>query len=77
MQVIRPWVASTPHCEQSTLVPRLLPYAPWATKVSKDAAHDALDHIQSEDASKTSGSSSDKPQKHAAHTDESTNNPFY
>ncbi|OTG95137.1 colicin V synthesis protein [Acinetobacter sp. ANC 4654] len=77
MQGIGPWVESSPHWKQSKLVQRLMPYAPWATKLSKDVAHDALDHIKSEDASKSSGSSSDKTPKHAARTDESTNNPFY
>lgn len=78
MQGIGPWVESSPHWKQSKFVQSLLPYAPWATEMSKDAANQALHHIQSEDAPKSSDLSSDTQNKHGrSATDESTNNPFY
>ena len=78
MQGIGPWVESSPHWKQSKFVQLLIPYAPWAAELSKEAAHGALNHIKSDEGVPTSSdSSSDKTQKHAARTDESTNNPFY
>jgi membrane protein required for colicin V production len=77
MQGLGPWVESSPHWKQSKLVQILMPYAPWATQLSKDAAHDALEHIKSEDAPKSSNSSSGQMQKSEMRTDDSTNNPFY
>lgn len=78
MQGIGPWVESSPHWKQSKFVQLLIPYAPWAAELSKEAAHGALNHIKSDEGATTSSdSSSDKTQKHAARTDESTNNPFY
>lgn len=77
MNGLGPWVESSPHWKQSKIIQRLIPYAPWATELSKEAAHGALDHIQSEDKQKSSDSSSDKTQKSTTRTDESTNNPFY
>ncbi|MGX9607671.1 CvpA family protein [Acinetobacter indicus] len=74
IQGIGPWVESSPHWKQSKFIQTLLPYAPWATQMSKDAANEALQHIKSEDAPKSSGSSSEPERKGA---DESTNNPFY
>ncbi|UNW10606.1 MULTISPECIES: CvpA family protein [Acinetobacter] len=74
IQGIGPWVESSPHWKQSKFIQTLLPYAPWATQMSKDAANEALQHIKSEDAPKSSGSSSEPERKDA---DESTNNPFY
>ena len=77
MQGFGPWVESSPHWKQSKFVQLLIPYAPWATELSKEAAQGALAHIKSEDAAPSSGVSSEKTQKHAARTGESTNNPFY
>ena len=77
MQGMQPWVESSPYWKQSKFVYLLLPYAPWASKLSKDVATDALSHIQSDNAPKISHSSSDKTPKSTARTDESTNNPFY
>ena len=77
MQGLGPWVESSPHWKQSKLIYLLMPYAPWATALSKEAAHGALEHIKSEDADASSGASSDKIRKPASRTDESTNNPFY
>ena len=77
MQGMQPWVESSPYWKHSKFVYLLLPYAPWASKLSKDVATDALSHIQSDNAPKISHSSSDKTPKPTARTDESTNNPFY
>jgi len=77
MQGVGPWVESSPHWKQSKFVQLLIPYAPWATGLSKEAAQGALSHIKSEDAVPSSGTAPEKTQKHAARTGESTNNPFY
>ncbi len=78
MQGIGPWVESSPHWKQSKVVQSLLPYAPWAAELSKDAANQALHHINSEDAPKSSDPSSATPNKQGrSSTGESTNNPFY
>ncbi|TCB72780.1 CvpA family protein [Acinetobacter sp. ANC 4216] len=77
MQGLGPWVESSPHWKQSKFVQLLIPYAPWATELSKEAAQGALSHIKSEDAASSSDTSSEKTQKHAVRTGESTNNPFY
>ena len=77
MQGLGPWVESSPHWKQSKFVQLLIPYAPWATELSKEAAQGALSHIKSEDAASSSDTSSEKTQKYAVRTGESTNNPFY
>ncbi|UUS64100.1 MULTISPECIES: CvpA family protein [unclassified Acinetobacter] len=78
MQGLGPWVESSPHWKQSKMVQSLLPYAPWATELSKDAANQALHHIQSEDAQKSSDLPSESQNKHGrSGSGESTNNPFY
>ncbi|WP_111860574.1 CvpA family protein [Acinetobacter sp. CFCC 10889] len=79
MQGLGPWVESSPVWKQSKVIQTLLPYAPLATALSKDAANEALNHIHSEDhpkdASKTESSSqSSSPEDRSAH---STKNPFY
>ncbi|WP_180053548.1 CvpA family protein [Acinetobacter sp. YH12236] len=76
MQGIGPWVESSPHWKQSKFIQVLLPYAPWATELSKEAANGALQHIKSEGAQKPSDSSSE-PASKAKSSDASTNNPFY
>lgn len=76
MQGIGPWVESSPHWKQSKFIQALLPYAPWTTQMSKEAANGALQHIKSEGAPKPSASSSETSSKSGA-ADESTNNPFY
>lgn len=47
IQGVGPWVESSPYWKQSKFVQTLLPYAPWATELSKDAANEALQHIKS------------------------------
>lgn len=76
MQGIGPWVESSPHWKQSKFIQALLPYAPWVTQMSKEAANGALQHIKPEGTSKPSASSSETSSKSGA-ADESTNNPFY
>jgi membrane protein required for colicin V production len=77
MQGLSPWVESSPHWKQSKMVQSLLPYAPWAAQMSKDAAHEALEHIQSEGAQQSSHSLSEPTQKDHSRSGNSTNNPFY
>ncbi len=76
MQGIGPWVESSPHWKQSKVIQSLLPYAPWATQMSKDAANEALQHIKSEDSRKSSDLSAE-PASKSNPSAESTNNPFY
>ncbi|WP_347453873.1 CvpA family protein [Acinetobacter thermotolerans] len=76
MQGIGPWVESSPHWKQSKMVQTFLPYAPWATQLSKDATNGALQHIKSEDSSQSSDASAGHPVKGKSSA-ESTNNPFY
>ena len=76
MQGIGPWVESSPYWKQSKFVQILLPYAPWATELSKDAANGALQHIKSKDVMPSSDISSDAKENRSS-ADGSTNNPFY
>lgn len=76
IQGIGPWVESSPYWKQSKFVQTLLPYAPWATELSKDAANEALQHIKSKDAMPSSDISSDAKENRSS-ADGSTNNPFY
>ena len=76
IQGIGPWVESSPYWKQSKFVQTLLPYAPWATELSKDAANEALQHIKSKDAVPSSDIASDAKENRSS-TDGSTNNPFY
>lgn len=66
----------THHLKQSKFVQTLLPYAPWATELSKDAANEALQHIKSKDAVPSSDIASDAKENRSG-ADGSTNNPFY
>ena len=76
IQGIGPWVESSPYWKQSKFVQSLLPYAPWATELSKDAANEALQHIKSKDAVPSSDIASDAKENRSS-ADGSTNNPFY
>lgn len=76
IQGVGPWVESSPYWKQSKFVQTLLPYAPWATELSKDAANEALQHIKSKDAVPSSDIASDAKENRSS-TDGSTNNPFY
>ena len=75
VQGIGPWVESSPHWRQSKMIQSLLPYAPWATEMSKEAASEALQHIKSEEKPVSSETTSERSQKNASGG--STNNPFY
>ena len=75
LQGVGPWVESSPYWRQSKMVQSLLPYAPWATELSKEAASEALQHIQSEDKPISLGTSAERIKND--HSAESTNNPFY
>lgn len=74
LQGLGPWVESSPYWRQSKVIQSLLPYAPWATEKSKQAASEALQHIRSEEKNDSSGQSSEPTLKGSG---ESTNNPFY
>ena len=80
MQGLGPWVESSPTWKQSKFIQTLLPFAPLASEISKDAANEALHHIHSEDRSddasvtKTDRSSDIQNDEKSAH---STKNPFY
>ena len=76
IQGVGPWVESSPYWKQSKFVQTLLPYAPWATELSKDAANEALQHIKSKDTVPSSDIASDSKENRSS-TDGSTNNPFY
>jgi len=77
IQGIGPWVESSPHWKQSKFVTMLIPYAPWATQISKDVANEALQHMKSEDSQKTSDISSDMSKDHSSSEGKSAKNPFY
>ena len=80
MQGLSPWVESSPTWKQSKFIHTLLPFAPMASELSKEAANEALHHIHSEDtSSQTSEPDADQSSKsqkddQSAH---STKNPFY
>ena len=76
IQGVGPWVESSPYWKQSKFVQTLLPYAPWATELSKDAAKEALQHIKSKDDVPSSDIASDA-KENRSNADGSTNNPFY
>ena len=79
MQGLGPWVSSSPTWKQSELIQTLLPFAPFASALSKDAANEALQQIRLEDSEKEhSVSDSDMPaSKKEGKAEHSTQNPFY
>ena len=80
MQGVGPWVDGSPHWKQSKFVQFLLPYAPLATELSKDAANRALHQMTSEGALLNRSSTEiDKSEDASASraSDHSTKNPFY
>ncbi|MBL8321528.1 MAG: CvpA family protein [Acinetobacter sp.] len=77
IQGVGPWVESSPHWKQSKFIQALLPYAPWAAQMSKEAANEALHHIHAEDEHKSSVASPETLNRKERPSGESTNNPFY
>lgn len=79
MQGLGPWVESSPYWKQSKLVQNLLPYAPLATEISKNAANQALEEMQPESSNtERDRTSTDAPAKPAAgQSTHGTQNPFY
>ena len=79
MQGFGPWVESSPYWRQSKLVQSLLPYAPLATELSKNAANQALEEMRPESSNterdRTSAESTAKPA--AQQPTHGTQNPFY
>lgn len=78
MQGVGPWVESSPSWKQSVLIQFLLPYAPLATELSKDAASEAFHQITSGgSASSTPSKPMDESEDLENRSDHSTKNPFY
>lgn len=78
MQGVGPWVESSPHWKQSKFIQFLLPYAPLATELSKDAASEAFHQITSGgSASGTPSKPMDESEDLENRSDHSTKNPFY
>ena len=77
MQGVGSWVESSPYWRQSKFVQTLLPYAPWAMELSKEAASEAMSHIKSKDTHVSSDSSPKISSKNAEGQGESTNKPCY
>ena len=80
IQAVGPWVNSSPHWKQSKFVQILLPYAPLATEISKDAANEAIHQMTSEGALLHRPSTEMDESERAAvdpRSDHSTKNPFY
>ncbi|MBC9230839.1 CvpA family protein [bacterium SPL81] len=80
MQGVGPWVDGSPHWKQSKFVQILLPYAPVATEISKDAANEALNQMTSEGALLHRPSTEMEDSERASvdqRSDHSTKNPFY
>ena len=67
IQMLSPWVASSPKWQQSKWVQTLLPYAPWATEQSKKVVAEAKQHFKEDHPSL----SAERESSGAA-----TNNPF-
>lgn len=78
MQGLGPWVESSPYWRQSKLVQSLLPYAPLATEMSKNAANQALEQMQPESSNterdRTPAEATAQPATQPTH---GTQNPFY
>lgn len=76
MQGAEPWVHTAQNWKQSKMVQLLMPYAPIATEISKDAAQEAIQHFhhseaQTEPANRLEKSTIKRPE--SGHTIE---NPF-
>jgi len=77
MQGIGPWVESSPYWKQSKLVQILMPYAPLATELSKNAADQALKEMKSERRSEPTGVGVEVVQSNHDHAlQNTTQNPF-
>lgn len=77
MQGVGPWVESSPHWKQSKFLQFLLPYAPLATELSKDAASEAFHQITSGGGvTRTSPKPMDESEETELRPDHSTKNPF-
>lgn len=78
MQGVGPWVEGSANWKQSILIQFLLPYAPLATELSKDAASEAYYQITSGGGvSRTSPKPMDESEESEIRPDHSTKNPFY
>lgn len=76
MQGIEPWVNTTQNWKQSQIVKILLPYAPIATGVTKNVAHDAIEHFHQTEAQSVSPSRSESLMKRSSSGHDARENPF-
>ncbi|AOA58078.1 CvpA family protein [Acinetobacter larvae] len=78
MQGVGSWVDSSPHWRQSKLVQSLMPFAPLATEISKNAAHQVYTEMQAPNSFKTPETNRPVQQKNNAEQNSNqTQNPFY
>ncbi|OTG83093.1 CvpA family protein [Acinetobacter sp. ANC 4648] len=77
MQGLSPWVGSSPLWKQSKFIHVLLPWAPLATEISKDAANHALSEMKSEDHIESKRVDTETDSKNKEQSSHSTKNPFY
>ena len=79
MQGLGPWVESSPSWKQSKFIQTLLPFAPLASEISKDAANEALQHMRSENHSDDLSANDSEKSKSSKddNSEHSTKNPFY
>lgn len=80
MQGIGTFAESSPHWKQSKIIQSLLPYAPMATKFTKDTANKALSHMKSDESHESKPNIQPSHQSSSEQDDSSshsTKNPFY
>lgn len=78
MQGLGPWVESSPYWKQSKLVQTLLPYAPLATEISKNAANQAMEEMRPESSNTQRAPARAEPSAQSAEQSKhGTQNPFY
>ena len=77
MQGLGPWVESSPSWKQSKIIQALLPFAPMATALSKEATSEAMQQIHAEDDAKVAVDESRSTEKNPEDSSHSTKNPFY
>ena len=77
MQGIGTFAESSPHWKHSKIIQSLLPYAPMATKFTKDTANKALSHMKSDESKSNIQPSHQSSSEQDDSSSHSTKNPFY
>lgn len=77
MQGIGTFAESSPHWKHSKIIQSLLPYAPMATKFTKDTANKALIHMKSDESKSNIQPSHQSSSEQDDSSSHSTKNPFY